>query len=293
MIELTASSGRDVVGEPQGTVVLTEDRGRELDDSMVAGIVGQSAQQPFAEAVALPGVLDQYGHLGGAAVVGDVVANDADDVLAELGDDRLAALVIDLGEVMQQLLRRSSHGLEEPQVHGFRRQPEEQAPQAIDVVDADGTERHCLALDDHGLGEVIHGPLNAVVWPCSSREERGVGHRGKRHLRRFSGWCHRCESMEMPSFAVRYRSRGEERVVRWVDGVLTAEPLIEVLVDMLIRSRHEVRGDAETEAFTATLETPKLAALTVLEALHEVGAHIVRWEGAPPDTDDGGPPQSS
>jgi hypothetical protein len=90
----------------------------------------------------------------------------------------------------------------------------------------------------------------------------------------------------MPSFAVRYRSRGEERVVRWADGDLTAEPLIEVLVDMLIRSQHVVRGDAETDAFEATLETPKLAALTILEALYEVGAHIIRWEGEPHLDDD-------
>ena len=85
----------------------------------------------------------------------------------------------------------------------------------------------------------------------------------------------------MPSFAVRYRSRGEEREVRWADGHLTAEPLIEVLVDMLIRSQHVVRPDAEAPALEATLETPRAAALTILEALHEVGAHIIRWDGDP------------
>ena len=88
------------------------------------------------------------------------------------------------------------------------------------------------------------------------------------------------------SFAVRYRSRGEEREVRWSDGELTAEPLIEVLVDMLIRSQHVVHADAEE--FEATLETPKLAALTILEALYEVGAHIVRWDDAPRGIEDGG-----
>ena len=92
----------------------------------------------------------------------------------------------------------------------------------------------------------------------------------------------------MPSFAVRYRSRGEEREVRWSDGELTAEPLVEVLVDMLIRSQHVVRSDTGEESFEATLETPKLAALTILEALYEVGAHIIRWDYPSKGIDDGG-----
>ena len=92
----------------------------------------------------------------------------------------------------------------------------------------------------------------------------------------------------MPAFAVRYRSRGEEREVRWADGTLTAEPLIEVLVAMLIRSQHVVKAESNDQQYAATLDTPKVAALTILEALYEVGAHIVRWEGAPEGIDDGG-----
>ncbi|HEX4820443.1 MAG TPA: hypothetical protein VFV00_09570 [Acidimicrobiales bacterium] len=90
----------------------------------------------------------------------------------------------------------------------------------------------------------------------------------------------------MPSFAVRYRSRGEEREVRWDDGELTAEPLVEVLVDMLIRSQHVVRPESGVEPFEATLATPQSAALTILEALYEVGAHIIRWEGLPRGMDE-------
>ena len=109
--------------------------------------------------------------------------------------------------------------------------------------------------------------------------------------------CHECDRSRgpdgasddgsMPSFAVRYRSRGEEREVRWSDGQLTAEPLIEVLVDVLIRSRHVVHAESGVEPFEATLATPKSAALTILEALYEVGAHIIRWEGAPHGIDEG------
>jgi MFS family permease len=43
VIELTASSGGDPVCEPQGTVVLAEHGGRELDDAVVAGIDRQPA----------------------------------------------------------------------------------------------------------------------------------------------------------------------------------------------------------------------------------------------------------
>lgn len=74
--------------------------------------------------------------------------------------------------------------------------------------------------------------------------------------------------------------------MRWDDGELTAEPLVEVLVDMLIRSQHVVRPESGVEPFEATLATPQSAALTILEALYEVGAHIIRWEGLPRGMDE-------
>ena len=116
----------------------------------------------------------------------------------------------------------------------------------------------------------------AVPGPGVPSVTRAEGHRGA------------SDDGGMSSFAVRYRSRGEEREVRWTDGQLTAEPLIEVVVHMLIRSEHAVRADANAPAFPATLETPRAAALTILEALHEVGAHIVRWDGDPQGIEDGG-----
>ena len=83
----------------------------------------------------------------------------------------------------------------------------------------------------------------------------------------------------MPSFAVRYRSRGELREVRWTDGTLTAEPLVQTLVAALIRKEHVVRRDPGAPGWPATLDDAEPAALTILEALYEVGAHIVDWEG--------------
>ena len=55
----------------------------------------------------------------------------------------------------------------------------------------------------------------------------------------------------MPSFAVRYRSRGELREVRWTDGLLTAEPLVQTLVAALIRNEHVVRPDPEAPGWPA------------------------------------------
>ena len=88
----------------------------------------------------------------------------------------------------------------------------------------------------------------------------------------------------MPSFAVRYRSRGAVREVRWTDGRMSAEPLIEVLVDMMIRTGQVIHGRDGAPARTAALDEAELAALTILEALYEVGAHIINWDGNPWET---------
>lgn len=83
----------------------------------------------------------------------------------------------------------------------------------------------------------------------------------------------------MPSFAVRYRSRGQLREVRWIDGRLSAEPLVETIVAALIRERRVVRAKRGAPSWLAALDHPEPAALTILEALYEVGAHIINWEG--------------
>jgi hypothetical protein len=92
----------------------------------------------------------------------------------------------------------------------------------------------------------------------------------------------------MASFAVRYRSRGAEREVRWSDGRLSAEPLIETLVETFIRAQHVVRSQPEDAGWLATLDGAEPAALTILEALYAVGAHIIRWDGDAVGIEDGG-----
>jgi hypothetical protein len=83
----------------------------------------------------------------------------------------------------------------------------------------------------------------------------------------------------VPSFAVRYRSRGQLREVRWADGRLSAEPLVETVIATLIREKRTVRARRGAPSWAATLDQAEPAALTILEALYEVGAHIINWEG--------------
>ena len=83
----------------------------------------------------------------------------------------------------------------------------------------------------------------------------------------------------MPSFAVRYRSRGEVREVRWSDGRLSAEPLVEIVIAAVIREKRTVRAGSGAPSWAASLDEAEPAALTILEALYEVGAHIIDWEG--------------
>jgi hypothetical protein len=86
----------------------------------------------------------------------------------------------------------------------------------------------------------------------------------------------------MPPFAVRYRSRGQLREVRWADGWMSAEPVVETLVAALIREGRVVRASAPAaRSWLATLEDAEPAALTILEALYQLGAHIVEWDGDP------------
>ena len=67
--------------------------------------------------------------------------------------------------------------------------------------------------------------------------------------------------------------------MRWTDGRLSAEPLVETLINELIRDRRVVRAKRGAPSWFAALDDAEPAALTILEALYEVGAHIVNWEG--------------
>jgi hypothetical protein len=69
--------------------------------------------------------------------------------------------------------------------------------------------------------------------------------------------------------------------VRWTDGRLSAEPLVETLVEEIVRGRRVVRAQRGAPSWFATLEQAEPAALTILEALYEIGAHIVQWDGDP------------
>ena len=126
--------------------------------------------------MALPRVLDYDGDFGSRAAGLEVIPNDGHDLVVAFRHECLSAAVVDLGEMMEQLLRRLLHGLEESQVHGLGRQPEEQSPQAIDVVVADGADGQRPAFDDQGLGPVFHAPVNAWILARGSRFGGAVRH---------------------------------------------------------------------------------------------------------------------
>ena len=67
--------------------------------------------------------------------------------------------------------------------------------------------------------------------------------------------------------------------MRWTDRRLSAEPLVETLITALIREGRVLRAEGGAMSWLASLEDPEPAALTILEALFELGAHIVDWEG--------------
>ncbi len=69
------------------------------------------------------------------------------------------------------------------------------------------------------------------------------------------------------------------RELHWTDGALAAEPLVQTVVATLIRAQHMVRRDPDAPGWPATLDDAEPAALTILEALYDLGAHIVDWEG--------------
>src|SRR4051795_3597504 len=95
------------------TAVVAEDRGGERGVTVLERVEAEPAQEDGAEAVALPGVLDEDGDLRVQIVAVAVVPGHGDDLLAVDGHDRLAAQMVDLGEVVEQRLRRDPNRLEE------------------------------------------------------------------------------------------------------------------------------------------------------------------------------------
>lgn len=85
----------------------------------------------------------------------------------------------------------------------------------------------------------------------------------------------------MPTFAIRYRSRGELHELRWTDGSLSAEPLVTTIVTALIREKRALRAEPGAPRWEAALDEAEPAALTILEALYDMGAHILQWDGDP------------
>ena len=83
------------------------------------------------DAPPLLGVVDDERHLGlGAVARVAVIARDRDHLVAELGDERHAVVVVDLGEAFDLARRQHRVGREEPEVDRLLRQAAVQRHQA-------------------------------------------------------------------------------------------------------------------------------------------------------------------
>ncbi len=109
---------------------------------------GQVLQHDRREPAALLVVLHRERDLGFFRTGQPVVACDRDDLVAELGDERHAVFVVDMGEVRELLVGRRLYRREEPHVHGLTRQPLEEPEQRGLIVRTNGSEMDCAAVGE-------------------------------------------------------------------------------------------------------------------------------------------------
>ena len=109
-----------------------------------------------ADPPALMLVGDDERHLGLALVGRPVVAGDADDLVAQLGDERHPGVVVDVGEMLDLGGTQPWLGREEPRVHGVRREAFVEGDQRRAVVGPDRAHVDGAPVDQHGIGLPVH-----------------------------------------------------------------------------------------------------------------------------------------
>jgi hypothetical protein len=103
--------------------VVDEELGLQGFDAAPPGRTHEPLEEQGAEPAALPGVLDGEGRLGGGWPLGEpLVARPGHDLAAHLRDQRVAPVVVHVGEVLGLLGVPRGHR-EEAEVEGLLREP--------------------------------------------------------------------------------------------------------------------------------------------------------------------------
>ena len=114
-------------------------------------------EQQRAEPAPLVRVLHDDGDLGVRDAGEAVVAHDADDLVAQQGDDGRAVVVVDGGEALDVAGGQRPDHREEAVVDGLRRQPGVEVAQPLGVVGGDGAQVHRAAVGQDGVGLPVRG----------------------------------------------------------------------------------------------------------------------------------------
>ena len=143
----------------QHLAVLGKDLGREPRDAVGSGDDRKVLEQDRRDAAALVLVVDRERDLGLTPARPAVVARDADEVVAEQGDERHPVVVVDGREARDVVLAQPWPRTEEPVVDALVRQPSVERDEAVGVSGTHRADVHRAAIGEDDIGL----PLGRVV----------------------------------------------------------------------------------------------------------------------------------
>ena len=172
------------VEEIAHATVLRQRVGDEPGDAVRPGDHREVLEQDRAEPPTLVGVVDGERHLCLGAVTSRiaVIARHRDHLVVELGDERHAVVVVDLGEAFDLARREHRVGCEEAEVDRLLRQAGVQCHERVGVGRADGTDMGGTAVGQHHVGLPLrrvavrrgHGGERTRPPPCRRGSPRVV-----------------------------------------------------------------------------------------------------------------------
>jgi hypothetical protein len=140
-----------VLEDPQHPAVRGQHVGDEPGDAPFPRGRGDVLQEHRAEPAALVGVLDVEGHLG-LVVGGALVADHADHLVPDGGDQRHPVRVVDHGEPLDVPVGEPPVEREEPEVDRLVGQPRVEAEQPVRVVRPDRPQVCGAAVPEDDIG---------------------------------------------------------------------------------------------------------------------------------------------